>query len=165
LPAGFDGSCCQQKSTVTTDSEGQGHKIQSRSLLTSFFHTQPAPWLEWHAGVLIRHHRPPSGLLQFQLVLEVALTDMVSQNGQEHLLIICAVCNLLHQINMPVFRSLGAETLRPSKPDKLVHLVQNTVCLLQFPCVLHTILFNLRKCCLQLHRLFLTPRQLGCRHV
>ncbi len=27
VPAGFVGSCCQPKSTATTDSEGQGHKI------------------------------------------------------------------------------------------------------------------------------------------
>ena len=27
VPAGFGGSCCQPKSTATTDSEGQGHKI------------------------------------------------------------------------------------------------------------------------------------------
>ena len=27
VPAGFGGSCCQPKSTATTDSEGQGNKI------------------------------------------------------------------------------------------------------------------------------------------
>ena len=27
VPAGFGGSCCQPKSTATTDIEGQGHKI------------------------------------------------------------------------------------------------------------------------------------------
>ncbi len=27
VPAGFGGSCCQPKSTATTDSKGQGHKI------------------------------------------------------------------------------------------------------------------------------------------
>ncbi len=67
---------------------------------------------------------------------------MVLQNGQEHLLIVCAVCNLLDKINMTVFRSLGAEILRPSEQDKLPHLVQNIVLLLEFPCILNTILFR-----------------------
>ena len=79
---------------------------------------------------------------QFQQVLELTLTDMVSQNGQEYLLIVCAVCDLLDEVNMTVFWSLGAEILGPAEQDQLPHLVQNTVRLLKFPCVLHTILLR-----------------------
>ena len=55
---------------------------------------------------------------QFLQVLEVTLTDMVSQNCQKYVLVVCAVCNLLDKVNMTVFRSLGTEILRPAKQDK-----------------------------------------------
>ena len=78
---------------------------------------------------------------QFLQVLEVTLTDMVSQNCQKYVLVVCAVCNLLDKVNMTVFRSLGTETLRPAKQDKFPNLVQNAVRLFEFPCVLNAILF------------------------
>jgi hypothetical protein len=90
-------------------------------------------------GLIIFIIGPPQVCPQFQQVLELTLTDMVSQNGHEYILIVCAVCNLLDEVNMTVFRSLGAEILGPAEQDKFPYLVQNTVRLLKFPCILHTI--------------------------
>ncbi len=55
--------------------------------------------------------------------------NVMSQNAQEHILIVGAGRHLLAEVNVAV---LGAEVFRPTKEDKLTKLVQNTVCLFEF---------------------------------
>ncbi len=75
----------------------------------------------------------------------MTLTDVVTQNREENLLIVCTMHNLLYKVNMTVLRALGAEVLRPAKQDQLAYLVQNAVSFFKFPPVSYTILIG--KCC------------------
>ncbi len=62
LPAWFDGSFCRQRSPLTADSEGQGHKEQGRFLQIFSCHYQP---VEQHwVGAHFRRRLVPKGLLE-----------------------------------------------------------------------------------------------------
>ncbi len=54
--------------------------------------------------------------------------DVMPQNREENLLIVCTVPNLqVHdKVNMAVLRVLGAEVLQPAKQDQLAHRLAAT---------------------------------------
>ena len=51
----------------------------------------------------------------------MTLTDVMQQNREENLLIVCTMPYLLDKVNATVLRALGAEVLRPAKQDQLQH--------------------------------------------
>jgi hypothetical protein len=48
---------------------------------------------------------------QFVQVLKVTLPDVMAENGQEYLLIVGTMCNLLDKVDVTVLRALSAEIL------------------------------------------------------
>jgi hypothetical protein len=44
-------------------------------------------------------------------ILQMPLPNMMPQNAQKHVLIVCACCHLFAEINVTVLRTLGAEIL------------------------------------------------------
>ena len=73
----------------------------------------------------------------------MTLTDVMPQNGEKNLLIVCTVPYLLDKVNVTVLRALGAKVLRPAKQDQLAHLVQNAVGFFEFPSVSNTIIITI----------------------
>ncbi len=63
--------------------------------------------------------------LHFKQVLEVTLTDMVSQNVEKQLLVVSAVCNLLDKINTTVFNQISQQKVQIQQQN--LHVVTGRV--------------------------------------
>ena len=81
----------------------------------------------------------------------MTLTDVMPQNREENLLIVCTMPYFLDKVNVTVLRALGAEVLKLSKQDQLSHGVAPCAkcygLFFEFPSVSYTILVG--KCCSQ----------------
>ena len=60
---------------------------------------------------------------------------MMTHDREEYVLVVSTSSHLLAKVDVAVLWTLCADVLRPTKEQKFAHLVQNTVCFLEFPCV------------------------------